>query len=77
MNPKKNMVFETLPKFTIITSYFMSTPELTPTHLQLATLYDRVDLNPMPDWTLSPSQGLWIWPQAVLARAVIVTEYNG
>ncbi len=24
--------------------------------------YARVDLNPMPESTLSPSQGLWIWP---------------
>jgi hypothetical protein len=22
----------------------------------------RVDLNPIPESTLSPSQGLWIWP---------------
>jgi hypothetical protein len=25
--------------------------------------YARDDLNPMPESTLSPSQGLWIWPQ--------------
>jgi hypothetical protein len=24
--------------------------------------YARVDLNPMPEVTLSTSQGLWIWP---------------
>jgi hypothetical protein len=24
--------------------------------------YARVDLNPMPESTLSPSQGLWNWP---------------
>ncbi len=23
----------------------------------------RIDLNPMPESTVSPSQGLWIWPQ--------------
>jgi hypothetical protein len=25
--------------------------------------YARVDLNPVQESTLSPSQGLWIWPQ--------------
>jgi hypothetical protein len=25
--------------------------------------FARVDLNPMPESTLSPSQRLWIWPQ--------------
>jgi hypothetical protein len=25
---------------------------------------DYIILNPMPKSTLSPSQGLWIWPQA-------------
>ncbi len=30
-------------------------------HLPWATPYARVDLNPMPELTLSPSQGLWIW----------------
>jgi hypothetical protein len=28
--------------------------------------YARVDLNPMPELALSPSQGLWIWPQYIL-----------
>jgi hypothetical protein len=27
------------------------------------TLYARVDLNPTPKSTFSPSQGIWIWPQ--------------
>jgi hypothetical protein len=35
----------------------MSTPETTPT-------WARVDLNPMLESTLSPSQGLWTWPLA-------------
>jgi hypothetical protein len=26
--------------------------------------YARVDLNSMPESTLTPSQGLWIWPQS-------------
>jgi hypothetical protein len=29
-------------------------------------LYTKVDLNPMPESTLSPSQGLWIWPLVAL-----------
>ncbi len=27
--------------------------------------YAGLDLNPMPESTLSPSQGLWIWPLGV------------
>jgi hypothetical protein len=34
-------------------------------HIYQAT-HARVDLNPMPESTLSPSQGLWIWPQVSL-----------
>ncbi len=30
--------------------------------------YARVDLNPMPEPTLSPSQGLRIWPQVLLLK---------
>ncbi len=42
----------------------MSTPESTPTQLQCYEQpYARVDLNPMPQSTLFPSQGLWIWSQ--------------
>jgi hypothetical protein len=60
----------------------MSIPEPTPTHLPWATLrpsffhaYDRVDLNPVPESTLSPSQGLWIWPQVSnLAPILMLTE---
>jgi hypothetical protein len=33
-------------------------------HIYHGQQYARVDLNPMPESTLSPSQGLWIWPQA-------------
>ncbi len=28
--------------------------------------YARIDLNLMPESTLSPSKGLWIWPQYIL-----------
>jgi hypothetical protein len=30
-------------------------------HVYHGQPYARVDLNPMPESTLSPSQGLWIW----------------
>jgi hypothetical protein len=42
----------------------MSTPKVESlTHLPLATLqYARVDLNPIPEVTLFPSQGLRILP---------------
>jgi hypothetical protein len=32
-------------------------------HIYHVQPYARVDLNPMPESTLSPSQGVWIWPQ--------------
>ncbi len=41
----------------------MTTPESIPTHLPRGQPYAKVDLNPMPEATLSPSQGLSIWPQ--------------
>jgi hypothetical protein len=31
-------------------------------HIYHGQPYARVDLNPMPELTLSPSHGLWIWP---------------
>jgi hypothetical protein len=31
-------------------------------HIYHGKPYSRVDLNPKPESTLSPSQGLWIWP---------------
>ncbi len=40
-------------------------PELTITS---AYVHSRVDLNPMPESTFSPSQGLWIWPQEANKR---------
>jgi hypothetical protein len=50
----------------------MSTPESTPAQLLYHWQpYDRVDLNPMPESTLSPSQGLWIWPQAIFFHALL------
>jgi hypothetical protein len=32
-------------------------------HIYHGQPYTRVDLNPMPESTLFPSKGLWIWPQ--------------
>jgi hypothetical protein len=34
-------------------------------HIYHAQPYARVDLNPMTEPTLSPSQGHWIWPQDI------------
>jgi hypothetical protein len=42
-------------------------PELTITS---PYIHSRVDLNLMPESTLSPSQGLWIWPQRLPGRQV-------
>jgi hypothetical protein len=41
-------------------------------HIYHGQPYARVDLNPMPESTLSPCQGLRIWPQ--LARAKVSQE---
>jgi hypothetical protein len=40
-------------------------------HIYHGQPYARVDLNPMPESTLSPSQGLWIWPLHVVQGTVI------
>ncbi len=37
----------------------MSTPESTP------NTFTKDNLNPMPESTLSPSQGIWMWPLLV------------
>ncbi len=34
-------------------------------HIYHGQPYAGVDLNPMPESTLFPSQGLWIWPQDI------------
>ncbi len=51
--------------------HLMSTPESTRTHLPWTT---RVDLNPVPIFTLSPSQGLRIWLLWVLYAKGICSE---
>jgi hypothetical protein len=39
-------------------------------HIYKGQPYARVDLNPIPESTLSPSPGLWIWPQINTCRKV-------
>jgi hypothetical protein len=52
-----------------------------PQHIYYGQPYARVDLNTVPESTLSPIQGLWIWPQFIpliwLGRAelLIATSY--
>jgi hypothetical protein len=53
-------IWDPMPELTI-TSPFVHSIESTSTYLPWAG--DRVDLSPMPESTLSPSHGLWIWPQ--------------
>ncbi len=49
-----------MPELTITSPYVHSKSRLQ--HIYHWQHYARVDLNPMPESTLSPSQGLWIWP---------------
>jgi hypothetical protein len=64
-NSKKNIVNGTYAGVVYnLTLCPLSTPESTPTHVHgNGQPYARVDLNPIPESTLSPSQGLRIWPQ--------------
>jgi hypothetical protein len=41
-------------------------------HIYHGQPYARVDLNPMSASTLSPDQGLWIWPFLALSRIRVV-----
>ncbi len=40
-------------------------------HIYHGQPYARVDLNPMPQSILSPSQGLWIWPLDILDILIV------
>jgi hypothetical protein len=40
-------------------------------HIYNGQPYARVDLNPILESTLSPSQGHWIWPQGVKIRLAV------
>jgi hypothetical protein len=44
-------------------------------HMYHGEPYARVDLNPMPESTLSPSQGLRIWPLS-RARSLHINRLN-
>ncbi len=59
---EKHGVWDPMPELTMY-PHLMSTLESTPTHLPLATLYQSVDLNSMPESTLFSSQvllfGFW------------------
>jgi hypothetical protein len=57
--------WDPMPELTITSPYVHST-ESTSTHLPWAAPLCQSDLNPMPESTLSPSQGLWIWPLVAL-----------
>ncbi len=43
-------------------------------HIYHGQPYARVDLNPMPESTLSPSQGLRIWPQVSQSSTITHTD---
>jgi hypothetical protein len=40
-------------------------------HIYHGQPYSRADRNPMPESTLSPGQGLWIWPQQMQPRLCV------
>jgi hypothetical protein len=40
-------------------------------HIYHGQPYATVDLNPMPESTLFPSQGLWIWPLDILDILIV------
>jgi hypothetical protein len=58
------------------TAHLMSTSESTSTHLPWHP-YARVDLNPMPESALFPSQGLWIWPLSTCSREKVLLCTEG
>jgi hypothetical protein len=60
-NLKKNMVYGTL--YAEVDYNITLCPLKSRLHGQP---YARVDLNPVPESTLSPSQELWIWPLACI-----------
>jgi hypothetical protein len=43
-------------------------------HIYHGQPYARVDLIPMPESTLYPSQGLWIWPLDILEILIVFHE---
>ncbi len=57
---EKHGVWDPMPELTITSPYVHS--RVDSQHIYHGQPYARVDLNPMPESYLSPSQGLWIWP---------------
>ncbi len=65
-NPKKNIVNWTLCRNCLNLSVCSLQSRLQ--HIYHGQSYARVDLNPIPESTVSTNQGLWIWPQYVHHR---------
>jgi hypothetical protein len=61
-NPKKNSVWDPMPVLTITSPYAHSRVDSDTFTMGIGQPYARFDLQPMSEFTLSPSQGLWIWP---------------
>ncbi len=57
---KKIYVWDPMPELTITSPYVHSRVDLNTFTMGIGQPYARVDLNPMPEFSLSPSQGLWI-----------------
>jgi hypothetical protein len=51
-----------MPELTITSPNVHSRVDSNTFTLGIGQPYARVDLKPLPESTLSPSQGLWIWP---------------
>ncbi len=70
-NPKKNIVYGMGPYAGVNYNLTLCPPQSRLQHIYhgqpyagaALNPYARVDFNPMPETTLSPSQGLWVWPQ--------------
>jgi hypothetical protein len=62
---RETFVWDPMTELTITSPYFHSRTRFNCNTFTMGTgqPYARVDLNPMPESTLSLSQGLWIWPQ--------------
>jgi hypothetical protein len=43
-------------------------------HIYHRRPYARIDLNPLPESTLSPSQRLWIWPLYFVTVVIVYSE---
>jgi hypothetical protein len=60
---EKHVVWDPMPELTITSPYVHSRVDSNTFSMSIGQPYAKVDLNPLAEWTLSPSQGLWIWPQ--------------